>query len=176
MPAASNGVLAGNAGWGCECRQHGYLLVAMGPDRRHPVKARAVRARLRRLAALTGWTGPAGARQAVKGLVGTSRSSCNACGTFGQRAIRDLFAASSSTVRSHEQKTSFLTLGTRLGPAISLVSAAFLCSAKKGLRPHQSHAELRAQAEVNDRANDREVVPKPSLTVASTVFFSGSEA
>lgn len=47
-------------------------------------------------------------------------------------AIRDLFAASSSAVRSHEQKTSFLTLGTRLGPEISLVSPAFLCSAKRG--------------------------------------------
>jgi hypothetical protein len=30
MPAASNGVLAGNAGWGCECPHHGYLFFAWG--------------------------------------------------------------------------------------------------------------------------------------------------
>ena len=29
MPAGSNGALAGNVGWGCECPQHRYLLVAM---------------------------------------------------------------------------------------------------------------------------------------------------
>ena len=44
LPAASNGVSAGNGGWGYECPQCRYLLVAMGPDRRDPVKARAVRA------------------------------------------------------------------------------------------------------------------------------------
>jgi hypothetical protein len=31
-------------GWGYECSQHRDLLIAMGPDRRHPVKARTVRA------------------------------------------------------------------------------------------------------------------------------------
>ena len=44
MPVASNGVSAGNGGWGYECPQRRYLLVDMGPDRRHPVKAGAVRA------------------------------------------------------------------------------------------------------------------------------------
>src|SRR5450432_1373509 len=34
--AASNGTSAGNGGWGCECPQHRDLLVAIGPDRRHP--------------------------------------------------------------------------------------------------------------------------------------------
>jgi hypothetical protein len=49
---------------------------------------------------------------------------------------------------------------------------------KKGpfLRPGQSHAKHRAQAEVNDRASDREAAPKASLMVASTVRFSRSEA
>jgi hypothetical protein len=42
--AASNGVLAGNEGWGYECLQHRDLLIAMEPDRCHPVKAHAVRA------------------------------------------------------------------------------------------------------------------------------------
>jgi hypothetical protein len=41
---ASNGVWEGNGGWGYECPQHRYLLIAMGPDRRHSVKARALRA------------------------------------------------------------------------------------------------------------------------------------
>jgi hypothetical protein len=40
------------------------------------------------------------------------------------------------------------------------------------LRPDQSHALHRAQAEVDDRASDREAAPKASLTVASTVCFS----
>ncbi len=44
MLAASNGISAGNGGWGYECPQCRYLLVAMGPDRRDPVKARAFRA------------------------------------------------------------------------------------------------------------------------------------
>ena len=70
MPAVSNGVLAGNGGWGYECPRRRDLLVAMGPDRRHPVKAGArSRARLRRLAALTGWHRPgrgSSGREAVK--------------------------------------------------------------------------------------------------------------
>jgi Protein of unknown function (DUF3363) len=41
---ASNGISAGNGGWGYKCPQCRYLLVAMGPDRRHPLKARALRA------------------------------------------------------------------------------------------------------------------------------------
>jgi hypothetical protein len=32
--AASNGVSAGNGGWGCECPQYRDLLIAMGPARR----------------------------------------------------------------------------------------------------------------------------------------------
>jgi hypothetical protein len=44
MLAASNGALAGNGGWGCECPQCRYLFAGMGPDRRHSVKARAFRA------------------------------------------------------------------------------------------------------------------------------------
>ena len=67
MPAASNGVLAGNWGWGYECPQHGYLLVDMGPDRRHPVKAGASRAPASRLTALTGCRRPGKARHAGKG-------------------------------------------------------------------------------------------------------------
>ena len=39
---ASNGVSAGNGGWGYECPQCRCLLVDMGPDRRHPLKAGAV--------------------------------------------------------------------------------------------------------------------------------------
>ncbi len=38
MLVASNGISAGNGGWGCECPQHRDLLVAMGPARRDPVK------------------------------------------------------------------------------------------------------------------------------------------
>jgi len=59
--------LAGNAGWDYECHQHGDLLVAMGPDRCHPVKARAVRAP--GSAGFRPWpnvTGPARARHAGK--------------------------------------------------------------------------------------------------------------
>jgi hypothetical protein len=44
LPAASNGVSAGNEGWGYECPQHRDLLITLGPDGRHRVKARAVRA------------------------------------------------------------------------------------------------------------------------------------
>jgi len=44
MPAASNGLSAGNGGRGCDGDLRPHLLVAMGPDRRQPVKARAVRA------------------------------------------------------------------------------------------------------------------------------------
>jgi hypothetical protein len=36
--------LAENGGWGYECPRHDHLLVDMGPDRRHPLKARAIRA------------------------------------------------------------------------------------------------------------------------------------
>src|SRR3981189_2429481 len=34
MLVASNGISAGNGGWGYECPQCRYLLVDMGPDRR----------------------------------------------------------------------------------------------------------------------------------------------
>ena len=44
MPAASNGVLAGNGGRSYKGDERSHLLVARGPDRHHPVKARAVRA------------------------------------------------------------------------------------------------------------------------------------
>src|SRR5450755_1513909 len=44
MLVASNGVSVDNGGWDCECPQCRYLLVDMGPDRRHPLKARAIRA------------------------------------------------------------------------------------------------------------------------------------
>jgi hypothetical protein len=44
MLVASNGISAGNGGWGYEFPQHRDLLTVMGPDRRHPVAARAVRA------------------------------------------------------------------------------------------------------------------------------------
>jgi hypothetical protein len=58
-----------------------------------------------------------------------------------------LFAAAGSAVRGHEQKTSFPTLGTKLGPGISLAPSLFFCSLKEGpfLRPGQSHAKHRAQ-------------------------------
>src|SRR5258708_40095137 len=36
MLAAANGISAGNGGWGYECPQCRALLVAMGPDPRHP--------------------------------------------------------------------------------------------------------------------------------------------
>ncbi len=71
MPAVSNGVLAGNAGWGCECPQHGDLLVAMGPDRRHPLKAGASRAPASRLVGLD-WMSPA--RPGLAMQVSTSRN------------------------------------------------------------------------------------------------------
>src|ERR1700730_545404 len=52
---------------GCECPQHRDLLVAMGPDRRHPVKAGAHRAPpVRGLSALTGCRRPGRACQADK--------------------------------------------------------------------------------------------------------------
>src|SRR5712692_9126192 len=38
MLVASNGISAGNGGWGYECPQHRSLLVTMGPDRRQPLK------------------------------------------------------------------------------------------------------------------------------------------
>jgi hypothetical protein len=41
---ASNGVSAENGGWGYKCPQCGSLLVAIGPARRHPFRARAIRA------------------------------------------------------------------------------------------------------------------------------------
>jgi hypothetical protein len=44
MRAASNGVSPRSAGRGCDGDLRPHPLVAMGPDRRHPVKARAVRA------------------------------------------------------------------------------------------------------------------------------------
>ena len=44
MLVASNGISAGNGAWGYECHQCRYQLVDMRPDRRHPLKARAMRA------------------------------------------------------------------------------------------------------------------------------------
>ena len=44
MRAASDGVSAENAGRGSDGDLFPHLLSAMGPDRRHPLKARAVRA------------------------------------------------------------------------------------------------------------------------------------
>src|SRR6266849_6723479 len=52
MLVASNGISAGNGGWGYECPQCRYLLVDMGLDRRHPVKAVASRAPASRLTGL----------------------------------------------------------------------------------------------------------------------------
>jgi hypothetical protein len=76
-------------------------------------------------------------------------------------------------MRSHQQQTSFDTLGTRLGPETSLASPAFLCSAKGGAvsPPRPTQPEHRAQATVNDRASDRDAAPKASLTVVSTVLL-----
>jgi hypothetical protein len=48
---------------------------------------------------------------------------------------RDLCAAPSSPMRNLQQKASFHTLGTRLGPVISLASPVFLCSAKGAVSP-----------------------------------------
>jgi hypothetical protein len=42
MPAASSRVSAGIGGWGYEYHQCRDLLVAMGPDRHHPIRARAL--------------------------------------------------------------------------------------------------------------------------------------
>ena len=44
--------------WRYECPQCGYLVVAMGPDRRHPLKAGASRATASLLTALTGCRRP----------------------------------------------------------------------------------------------------------------------
>jgi hypothetical protein len=98
--------------------------------------------------------------------------------TLANGAIQDPFAASSSTVRSREQKTSVLTLEDQIGSSDKFGFAGLSLFGKKGqfLRPHQSHAVHRAQAEVNDRASDREAAPKASRTAASAVCFSGSEA
>ena len=43
MRAATDGVSPGNAGQGCDGDERFHLLVAMEPDRRHSVKASAVR-------------------------------------------------------------------------------------------------------------------------------------
>ncbi len=68
IAAASNGASAGNGGCGYEGDLWPYLFVAMGPDRCHPVKARAVRAPASRLAALTGCAGSASGRHATRRL------------------------------------------------------------------------------------------------------------
>ena len=66
MLVASNGVSAGNGGWGCECPQRRDLLVAMGQTGAILVKAVASRAPASRLATLTGCRGPAEVWQAIK--------------------------------------------------------------------------------------------------------------
>ena len=70
MRVASNGISAGNGGWGYECPQCRYLLVAMGPDRGHPVKAVASRAPASRLIGLDGMS------PARQGLGKQVRSDC----------------------------------------------------------------------------------------------------
>jgi hypothetical protein len=42
-------------------------------------------------------------------------------------------------MRSHQQKTSFDTLGIKLGPEIGLASPTFLCSAKGAVSPPRPH-------------------------------------
>jgi hypothetical protein len=125
--------------------------------------------------AANGIDGPPPARRgsASEGLVGTSRSlPQHRRRPLANGATRDLFAAADSVVRGHEQKTSLKTLGTRLGPGLSLAPPWFLCSARGAVSPpDQSHAEHRAQAAVNDRASDRDTAPKASLTVASTMLL-----
>ena len=54
MLVASNGISAGNGGWGYECPQCRYLLVDMGPDRRLPSRLTRSAPPASRLTALTG--------------------------------------------------------------------------------------------------------------------------
>jgi hypothetical protein len=63
---------------GHQCFQHHYLLVAMGPDRRHSLKAVAFRAPASRLAALTGCRRPGrGLAMLVRKIVSGALGSCD---------------------------------------------------------------------------------------------------
>jgi len=72
-------------------------------------------------------------------------------------------------MRSHQQKTSFHTLRTRLGSGD--MSGFAGVSLGPFLRAGQPFAKHRAQAAVNDRASDRDAAPQLSLTAASTALF-----
>jgi hypothetical protein len=136
-----------------------------GPDRHHPLK---LALSCRRFPRLSGLDGPPPRDRRRKRLkLGRNVTFLrNARGTFGQRS-RTRPVAASSTKRSHRQRTSFHTLGTRLGPEMSLASPAFLCSAKAAGSPPQPTS---AWAPRGATVNDRDTAPKASLTVASTVL------
>jgi hypothetical protein len=79
-------------------------------------------------------------------------------------AARDLFAAPSGTMRSHQQKTSFHTLVTRLRPEIKSGFAGAFCSAKGAVSPPRpTSCQAPHGATVNDRASGRDAAPKASL-------------
>jgi hypothetical protein len=114
----------------CKKRGAGVVRVtcvlAMEPGRHHPLK----------LARLSGLDGPLPRdRLRKRSSAATSRCLRNARDTLGQPSPHENPSRRQVVLmRSHQQKTSFHTLGTRLGPETSLASPAFLCSAKKWLR------------------------------------------
>ena len=116
---------------------------AIEPVRHRPVKAGAL-APASRLSALTGRR-RLGKRLRLGGNV--TFPSTTYAAPLADGVTLGLFAAAGSAVRGHEQKTSFHTLGTKLGPGISLAPSSFFCSVKEGpfLRSDQSHAKHRAQ-------------------------------
>jgi hypothetical protein len=126
-PAAS--AACKKQGWRRESDVRPHPIVAMGPDRHYPLKPALSCRRVPQLSGLD--RAPPRDRLRKRSSMGTSRSLRNARDTCGQQS-RMRLAAPSSTMRSLQQKPSFQTLGTRLGPGISRASPVFLCSAKWG--------------------------------------------
>jgi len=118
-----------------------HPVVAMGPDWHHPLKLAPSLRSFQTLMGRRHGIGSASVARWERRVPFATRAAPLANG-----AARDLFAAPSSTMRSHRHKTSFHTLGTKLGPKISLDSPVFLCSAKGPfLRPGRLHAKHRTE-------------------------------
>jgi hypothetical protein len=137
----------------------------MGPDRHHPRKL-ALACRPSRLSGLDRPPPQDRPNKRLK-LGGNITFPSAHAAPLANGVARDLFAG-----HANQQKTSFHTLGTRLGPVISLARRRFFVRLKGPfLRPGEPHAKRRAERWYNDRTSDRDTAPTASLTVASTVLL-----